>query len=87
MVAAGELHAAMCFQDAALPPRRPEGTERHELGTEAMLAVLALDHPLAGRERDRASPSSPTRPGPRRRASTWSTARAWRRASSRGSRS
>jgi DNA-binding transcriptional LysR family regulator len=51
MVAAGELHAAMCFQDADLPPRQPDGTERHELGDEAMLAVLAADHPLAGRER------------------------------------
>jgi DNA-binding transcriptional LysR family regulator len=51
MVAAGELHAAMCFQDAELPPRRPEGTERHELGTEAMFAVLATSHPLAARER------------------------------------
>jgi DNA-binding transcriptional LysR family regulator len=51
MVAAGELHAAMCFQDAERPPRRPEGTERHELGEEPMLAVLAADHPLAGRER------------------------------------
>src|SRR5919108_625542 len=26
MVAAGALHAAMCFQDAAQLPRRPEGT-------------------------------------------------------------
>ena len=51
LVAAGHLHVAMCFQDAELPPRRPEGTERHELGREAMLAVLAADHPLAGRER------------------------------------
>src|SRR5919197_1307680 len=51
MVAAGVLHVAMCFQDAEAPPRRPEGTERHELGSEAMLAVLAVDHPLAGRER------------------------------------
>jgi DNA-binding transcriptional LysR family regulator len=51
MVAGGELHAAMCFQDAELPPRRPEGTERHELGTEAMLAVTAVDHPLAVRKR------------------------------------
>jgi DNA-binding transcriptional LysR family regulator len=51
MVADGTLHAAMCFQDAELPPRRPDGTDRHELGREAMLAVLALDHPLAGRER------------------------------------
>jgi DNA-binding transcriptional LysR family regulator len=52
-VAAGTLHAAMCFQDAEAPPRRPEGTERHELGGEAMLAVLAREHALAGRERVR----------------------------------
>lgn len=51
MVAAGALHAAMCFQDAGEPPRRPEGTERHELGREPMRVALALDHPLAGRER------------------------------------
>jgi DNA-binding transcriptional LysR family regulator len=51
MVAAGVLHVAMCFQDAEAPPRRPDGTARHELGSEAMLAVLATDHPLAGRER------------------------------------
>jgi DNA-binding transcriptional LysR family regulator len=50
-VAAGRLHAAMCFQDAEAPPRRPEGTERHELGGEAMLVLLARDHALAGRER------------------------------------
>jgi len=55
MVASGALHAAMCFQDAAVPPRRPEGTERHELGTEAMLAMLAPDHRLAGRKRVRLS--------------------------------
>jgi DNA-binding transcriptional LysR family regulator len=53
MVAAGELHAAVCFQDAEQPPRRPEGTERHELGREPMLAVMAEDHPLATRERVR----------------------------------
>jgi DNA-binding transcriptional LysR family regulator len=49
-VAAGTLHAAMCFQDAEAPPRRPEGTERHELGDERMLAALARDHPLAERD-------------------------------------
>jgi DNA-binding transcriptional LysR family regulator len=53
MVASGELHAAVCFQDAEQPPRRPEGTERRELGREAMLAVMAEDHPLASRERVR----------------------------------
>jgi DNA-binding transcriptional LysR family regulator len=41
----------MCFQDADAEPRRPEGTERHELGAEAMLALLPPDHPLAGRDR------------------------------------
>jgi DNA-binding transcriptional LysR family regulator len=49
-VAAGALHAAMCFQDAEAPARRPEGTERHELGEELMKAVLAPEHPLAGRK-------------------------------------
>ncbi len=50
-VAAGTLHAAMCFQDAEAPERRPDGTERHELGGEAMLAMLSREHPLAARER------------------------------------
>jgi DNA-binding transcriptional LysR family regulator len=50
-VAAGALHAAMCFQDADAEPRRPAGTERHELGGESMLAVLPPGHALAGRER------------------------------------
>jgi DNA-binding transcriptional LysR family regulator len=50
-VAAGMLHAAMCFQDAEAEPRRPEGTERHELGGEVMQAVLPPGHPLAGRAR------------------------------------
>jgi DNA-binding transcriptional LysR family regulator len=49
-VAAGALHAAMCFQDAEAPPRRPDGTDRHELGEELMKAVLPPEHPLAGRE-------------------------------------
>jgi len=49
LVAAGSLHVAVCFQDAEQPPRRPEGTERHELGREAMLAVMTTTHPLADR--------------------------------------
>jgi DNA-binding transcriptional LysR family regulator len=53
MVAAGTLHAAVCFQDAAAPPRRPEGTERRELGEELMLAILPPGHALAGRGRIR----------------------------------
>ena len=31
-VAAGALHVAVCFQDAADLPHAPDGTERHELG-------------------------------------------------------
>ena len=50
-VAAGSLHVAMCFQDAEAEPRRPAGTERHELGGESMFAVLPPGHPLADRER------------------------------------
>jgi DNA-binding transcriptional LysR family regulator len=50
-VAVGELHIGTCFQDASAPPRRPEGTERHELGTEGMVAMVAPDHPLADRDR------------------------------------
>jgi DNA-binding transcriptional LysR family regulator len=50
-VAIGDLHIGMCFQDASAPPRRPEGTARHELGGEGMMAVLAPDHPLATRDR------------------------------------
>ena len=37
-VAAGDLHLAVCFQDASAPPHRPEGTERHVFGEEPMLA-------------------------------------------------
>lgn len=49
-VAVGELHVATCFQDAATPRREPDGTERHELGEERMLATLPPQHRLAGRE-------------------------------------
>jgi DNA-binding transcriptional LysR family regulator len=48
-VAAGELHVAVCFQDLAAPRHAPDGTERHELGEESMLALLPAEHPLAGR--------------------------------------
>jgi DNA-binding transcriptional LysR family regulator len=41
----------VCFQDATLPRREPDGTQRHDLGEEPMLAALPLDHPLAGRRR------------------------------------
>jgi DNA-binding transcriptional LysR family regulator len=49
-VAAGEVHLGTCFQDATMALRRPDGTERHELGGEGMMAVLARDHPLATRD-------------------------------------
>src|SRR4051812_12382110 len=39
-VAAGALHVAVCFQDLSIPRREPDGTERHDLGEEAMLAAL-----------------------------------------------
>ncbi len=54
-VADGRLHAAVCFQDATLPRREPDGAERHDLGEEPMLAALPRDHPLAGRRRIRLS--------------------------------
>jgi len=50
-VAAGELHVAVCFQDLVAPRHAPDGTERHELGEESMLALLPAGHPLAGRRR------------------------------------
>jgi DNA-binding transcriptional LysR family regulator len=50
-VATGELHIAVCFQDASAPLHAPDGTERHELGEEPMLAMLPLSHPLASRRR------------------------------------
>ena len=50
-VAEGALHVAVCFQDARAPRHEPDGTERHELGEEPMLALLPADHPLAGHRR------------------------------------
>jgi DNA-binding transcriptional LysR family regulator len=49
MVAAGELHVAVCFQDAAVPRREPEGTERVDLTEEPFMALLPEQHPLAGK--------------------------------------
>jgi molybdate transport repressor ModE-like protein len=48
-VGRGELHAAVCFQDAAEPRREHDGTERHELGGEPLLLALPPGHRLAGR--------------------------------------
>jgi molybdate transport repressor ModE-like protein len=50
-VARGELHAALCFQDGARARREHEGTARHDLGDEPMLAALPPGHRLAGRKR------------------------------------
>jgi len=52
-VADGRLHVAVCFQDATVARHQPDGTERHDLGEERMLAMLPTDHPLAGRRRIR----------------------------------
>jgi DNA-binding transcriptional LysR family regulator len=52
-VRTGELHLAVLFQDAALPPREEEGTERVDLFDEPFVAVLPQPHGLAGRERIR----------------------------------
>jgi DNA-binding transcriptional LysR family regulator len=47
-VRAGEVHAAVCFQDVALPRREPEGTVREDLHDESFIAVVPPAHPLAG---------------------------------------
>src|ERR1700749_1087332 len=49
-VADGELHAAVAFQDAALPRREHEGVERRDLRRETFLVALAPDDPLAARD-------------------------------------
>jgi len=48
-VGSGALHVAVCFQDAALPRREHEGTERIDLEEEPFSALLPPDHRLAGR--------------------------------------
>lgn len=46
-VAAGDLHLAIAFQDAALPRREPEELERVDLMTETFRVLLRADHPAA----------------------------------------
>ena len=48
-VAAGRLHLALCFQDAAAPPREHPRLTRHELGTESFVAAVGPGHRLARR--------------------------------------
>jgi DNA-binding transcriptional LysR family regulator len=50
-VATGRLHVAVCFQDMAVPRREPDGTERRDVGEEAMFAALPPGHALADRRR------------------------------------
>jgi molybdate transport repressor ModE-like protein len=52
-VAAGELHAALCFQDAAASRREHEGTERTDLFEEPFAALVPPAHRLARRRRIR----------------------------------
>ena len=47
----GRLHVAVCFEDAAAPPREHPDARRHEIAGEPMDAAVGPDHPLAGRRR------------------------------------
>lgn len=48
-IAAGRLHVAVGFQDAAQPRREHDGCERTELLSEPFLVAMARDHRLAAR--------------------------------------
>jgi DNA-binding transcriptional LysR family regulator len=48
-VLAGDLHVAICFEDAGDEPRPHPGLRRHELGREPMDAAVGPDHRLARR--------------------------------------
>ena len=50
-VRSGELHVALCFQDAAQPRREHEGARRVEVLEEPMVAVVGSGHRLAARKR------------------------------------
>jgi DNA-binding transcriptional LysR family regulator len=52
-VGAGELHAAVCFQDAAEPRREHTGTRRIDLFEEPFRALVPPKHRLAERRRIR----------------------------------
>ncbi len=49
-VGEGELHLAVCFQDAAIERREHPGTTRHDLLEEPMVAALPPGHRLARRK-------------------------------------
>jgi len=48
-VRVGDLHVAICFEDAGAEPRSHPGVERHELGREPMDAAVGPDHRFARR--------------------------------------
>jgi DNA-binding transcriptional LysR family regulator len=50
---AGELHVAVCFQDASQPRREHPGTRRRDLPEDPMLLALPPCHRLARRRRVR----------------------------------
>src|SRR5215218_5885892 len=49
-VADGSLHVALCFQDAAAPPREHPGLRRHDLVVEPFVAIVGAGHRLAERK-------------------------------------
>jgi DNA-binding transcriptional LysR family regulator len=49
-VADGSLHVAVCFQDAAAPPREHPGLRRHEVHVEPFKVIVGLEHRLAARK-------------------------------------
>ena len=49
----GRLHVALCFQDAVTARREHEGTQRHDVLEEPMVAAVGRRHRLAGRRRVR----------------------------------
>ena len=52
-VLAGDLHVAVCFEDAGAEPREHLGLQRQELGREPMDAAVGADHRLARRRSTR----------------------------------
>jgi molybdate transport repressor ModE-like protein len=52
-VRAGDLHLAVCFQDAALPRREHPGTRRYDLADEPMVVAVSPRHRLARRKQIR----------------------------------
>jgi DNA-binding transcriptional LysR family regulator len=49
-IRSGELHLAVDFQDAALPRREHDGTERRDLLREPFLVALPPEHALARKQ-------------------------------------